>query len=292
MASQQKWGFMFDDDKFVSQYKTGEHITGRFAQILLDQTGMVADSKTTPDRSLVVFDNACGTAVVSHILHRELDDTVKSRWKLTCGDTSPGMLKWAKSRMENENWQNTEVKLVDAQDTGLPTAHFTHVITAFAYMGCPKSLSALDESVRILQPGGTIAFSTWIDPAWISVVQQAAKVIPGNFPFPSSKEFLKVLGSGEWDSVSWIETQLKERGLQDIQVQPNTQAISLTVPDFSKMVAVMFPMITKFFWTEEQRERQEEFVGGLQQYLERTYGKDGEMAMEWTAILSTARKAN
>jgi ubiquinone/menaquinone biosynthesis C-methylase UbiE len=125
------WETFFKEDKFVNQYKTGEHITGQFAKRLIDQSDLVANSKANPDTPLVVLDNACGTGIVSSILQQELDDQVKKNLKLTCGDISQGMLDYVKHRIGEENWQNVEVKVVDAQDSGLPSSHFTHVIASF-----------------------------------------------------------------------------------------------------------------------------------------------------------------
>lgn len=131
MASHQDWEKLFKDNKFVANYKTGEKVTGQFAQALINQSGLIVESKASPDKPLVVLDNACGSGIVSSILHQQLHDSVKNNWKLTCGDISEGMLEYTRRRMERENWQNTEVKTVDAQDTQLPSAHYTHVFTAF-----------------------------------------------------------------------------------------------------------------------------------------------------------------
>lgn len=131
MALKQDWKTLFESDSFVAHYKTGEKITGKFAKTLIDQSGIVADSKSNPSRPLVVFDNACGTGIVSSILHHELGDDVLNKWGLTCGDISEGMLNYTRRRMEEEKWQNAETKIVDAQKTGLPSAHYTHIFTAF-----------------------------------------------------------------------------------------------------------------------------------------------------------------
>lgn len=131
MASQQGWATLFKDDKFVDNYKTGEKVTGQFAQTLIDQSGLIADANANPEKSLVVLDNACGTGIVSGLLHHQLNDKAKRNWKLTCGDISEGMLEYTRRRVRREGWENTETKIVDAQDTGLPNAHYTHVFTAF-----------------------------------------------------------------------------------------------------------------------------------------------------------------
>lgn len=140
MADKQDWENLFKNDKFINNYKTGEHITGHFAQSLLDQTGLVTEANSDPSKTLVVLDNACGTGIVSSILHNKLDDAVKATWKLTCGDISPGMIEYTRRRMDRESWQNAEVRIVDAQDTKLPSDHFTHVVTAFGKLNSTSPL--------------------------------------------------------------------------------------------------------------------------------------------------------
>jgi ubiquinone/menaquinone biosynthesis C-methylase UbiE len=125
------WNILFNDDKFIKAYRLGERATGRFAQHLIDQSGIIAYSKSHQDRPLVVLDNACGTGIVSSILQCELDEQVRAKWQLTCGDLSDGMLEYTRRRVESEKWLNVEVKTVDAQDTKLPSEHFSHVFTAF-----------------------------------------------------------------------------------------------------------------------------------------------------------------
>jgi hypothetical protein len=93
--------------------------------------------------------------------------------------------------------------------------------------------------------------------------------------------------------VHWIESQLQQRGFENIIVKADTKAISLPVLEFVEMAMIMFPIITKLFWTDKQREDSEGKVRpALEKYLEGHYGKSGDVPMEWTAILSTARKPN
>lgn len=117
--------------------------------------------------------------------------------------------------------------------------------------------------------------------------------MPGNLPFPTSQEFLSILSHGEWHSVPWIKSQLQQRGFENIIVEANTKAISLLIPEFVEMAMMMFPIIAKSFWTHKQREDSEDKVRpALVKYLEDRYGKDGDVPVEWTAILITARKPN
>jgi hypothetical protein len=42
------------------------------------------------------------------------------------------MLEICYQRVNEDEWRNAEVKVVNAQDTCLPTEHHTHVFTAFS----------------------------------------------------------------------------------------------------------------------------------------------------------------
>jgi ubiquinone/menaquinone biosynthesis C-methylase UbiE len=129
---------LFEDDNMVKNYKIGEKVTGQFAQSLLEQSSMIEDANATPEKPLVVLDNACGTGVVSSLLIQQLNEDVKKNWQLTCGDLSKSMLDFARRRLQREGCQNAIIKVVDAQDTGLPSAHYTHAITAFGKLTCQR----------------------------------------------------------------------------------------------------------------------------------------------------------
>ena len=134
MAPVEDWDSLFRNEAFVNNYETGEKVTVQFAKTLLDQSGLVANTKLNPEKPLIVLDNACGTGVVSSILQHELDHQVKKNWHLTCADISEGMLECTRRRMAREAWLNAETKQVDAQETKLPTGTYTHVLTAFGEM--------------------------------------------------------------------------------------------------------------------------------------------------------------
>lgn len=339
MSAQQDWENFFKDRKTVANYKIGEKVTAQFAQVLINQSG-ITHALTDQDNPLVVLDNACGTGIISSLLHQQLDKETRNKWRLTCGDISESMLDYTRQRMTEENWTNTTLTTMDAQDVQLPSAHFTHVFTAFgesldngfmtvahqslAYMVLPKSLVALDGMYVFVSASVDVNTSsrkqsnpsarrknclldmdrTYVSvltyPAaanlskagWVSIIHEAIRTIPADLPFPSTRDFLAALGNGEWYSVDWIESQLQKRGFVDINVKTETKAISLFVPEFVEMSMMMFPMISKYFWAEEQREQYGDLVRpALEKYLSGRYGVDGEVLMEWTAILSTARKA-
>lgn len=113
--------------------------------------------------------------------------------------------------------------------------------------------------------------------------KQAVETIPGNLPFPSTEQFLAAMDNGDWHSVPWIESQLQQRGLEDINVTIAATAVSLSVPEFVEMIMLVFPMVARYFWTEKQRQESEDKVRpAVTSYLEGTYGT--EVTMHSTEI--------
>ncbi|KAJ5124029.1 uncharacterized protein N7515_007854 [Penicillium bovifimosum] len=282
---------LFKSEAYASSFKRGEIVTRTFAELLVDQSKVCAESKANPDQPLVILDNACGTGVISSILNDKVDGIVKKKWKLTCGDISPAVLAYTEHRMQQEGWENAETKLVDAQKPDLPSDYYSHIFSSFVYMALPESLKALDETVRMLQPGGTIAFSTWMLPGSVSIARGAIESMPGNLPFPEVEKMVSVMTDGHWHSKPWIESQLEERGFQEIDVCVRRDKLTLTPSIFLEMTMLVLPIMVMSFWTEEQRKENADKVRpALERYLEDTFGDD-DIETEWVAILSTARKS-
>ncbi|KAL4897897.1 S-adenosyl-L-methionine-dependent methyltransferase [Aspergillus ambiguus] len=284
MAKQELMNLFLSKD-FVTRYKLAERVTGPFAQILVNYSGVAQNT-----RPPVILDHACGTGVVSDALVHSLDlQTIKS-WDLTCGDISPGLVEYMSRKIQDEGWPNAKAKLVDAQDTKLPTGHFTHIFAAFALVGFPNPAAALRECLRILQPGGTLAISNWQLPEWIVIAKAAVETMPGNLPFPTVKEFLSKLNEG-WDSEEPTRAHLQREGFDAIEVETVTQKISLPQSTLVELIIPILPFILSHFWTQEQRKEYEKDIPtALQRYLAERYGADGDVLVEPRVIIATARK--
>ena len=163
----------------------------------------------------------------------------------------------------------------------------------------------------MLKPGGTIAFSTWkesewrpqkpsickdtnpLKAGWIPIARKAIESISKDLPFPGSAELLAALSDGEWHSVAWIKSQLEQRGFEDIEVRVETATTSLESSVFVDMTMFMLPVVMKYFWSEEQREKYESEVRtALAKAVEDIFGRDQDTVTEWEAIISTARKSS
>jgi SAM-dependent methyltransferase len=106
-----------------------------------------------------VLDVACGTGVVAV--------TAARRGAHVCGlDLTPELLEHARENariagLEIE-WREGDVEQLPFEDRG-----FDFVLSQFGHMFAPRPDVAVAEMLRVLKPGGRIAFSTW--PPEISV---------------------------------------------------------------------------------------------------------------------------
>lgn len=100
-----------------------------------------------------VLDVACGTGVVSVTAAR-------IGAKVTGLDLTPELLERAR---ENSRIAGVEVDWHEGDVEKLPFADaaFDVVLSEFGHIFAPRPEVALGEMLRVLKPGGTIAFSTW-----------------------------------------------------------------------------------------------------------------------------------
>lgn len=100
-----------------------------------------------------VLDVACGTGVVAV--------TAARRGALVTGlDLTPELLEVARANGAiagvNVDWHEGDVEKLP-----FPNASFDVVVSQFGHMFAPRPDVAIAEMLRVLAPGGTIAFSTW-----------------------------------------------------------------------------------------------------------------------------------
>src|SRR5216683_4991456 len=100
-----------------------------------------------------VLDVACGTGVVAITAAR-------LGAKVTGLDLTPELLAHAR---ENASIAKVEVSWYEGDVESLPfdDAAFDVVVSQFGHMFAPRPEVAIGEMLRVLKPGGTIAFSTW-----------------------------------------------------------------------------------------------------------------------------------
>jgi SAM-dependent methyltransferase len=112
---------------------------------------LVAFAKIAPGQS--VLDVACGTGVVA-ITAARAGAMVRAL------DLSPTLLERGR---ENTRIAGVEVDFVagDAEALPYPDATFDVVLSQFGHMFAPRPEVAVAEMMRVLKPGGRVAFTTW-----------------------------------------------------------------------------------------------------------------------------------
>jgi len=100
-----------------------------------------------------VLDVACGTGVVAVTAARR-------GARVTALDLTPELLARARENGDiagvNVDWREGDV-----EELPFPDAAFDAVLSQFGHIFAPRPDVAIGEMLRVLKPGGTIAFSTW-----------------------------------------------------------------------------------------------------------------------------------
>ena len=128
-----------------STFQPFESITGTVAPFLVRFAQVCAGQK--------VLDVGSGTGVVALTAKRTGAD-------VTGSDLSPALVEHARN---NASLAGLDIPFHEADVENLPfkDAEFDVVLSQFGHMFGPQADKTLAEMLRVLKPGGTIAFSTW-----------------------------------------------------------------------------------------------------------------------------------
>src|SRR5881628_248600 len=109
--------------------------------------------RASPRAGQRVLDVACGTGVVAVTAAR-------AGARVSGLDLTPQLLEQAR---ENARLANVEIEFREGDAEQLPfgDSAFDVVLSQFGHMFAPRPEVAIGEMLRVLKPGGTIAFSTW-----------------------------------------------------------------------------------------------------------------------------------
>lgn len=146
------------------------------------------------------------------------------------------------------------------------------------------------ESIRVLQPGGTLAFTTWHDhgSGWEPDFRSAFASFPFEAPFEVRMQTTKW---GNWSNVNWIRRTLEDSGLEDVKVDVMAHLQHIHGPEhFVACFTMMLNMVIGSLWSEElKREHGMDEVKRLvREHLEEKYGGRG-WDVTWTSISASAR---
>lgn len=200
------------------QYADGaEKITGWYAEQLV-KISQVAQGPD--DKELVVLDQACGTGIVSKSLVDVLNDKQKANLELTCADFSGSMIDFVGPRIKTFGVKSAETLEADAMDTKLPSNKFTNIFLGFGPMIFADGQAGLSELYRLLQPGGSLAMTTWLRPGWLDDARAAFATDPEIPAFPTVDEFRGLLNAGGiWDDAQWMKDSAAKAGFVEAHTE-------------------------------------------------------------------------
>lgn len=152
---------------------------------------LVSYSRLTSNDS--VLDVACGTGVVA-ITAARLGARVSAQ------DFNPILIEHARI---NAAMAGVELDLneSDVESLPFPDHSFDVVLSQFGHMFAPRPQVAIQEMLRVLKPGGTIAFSTWPPDLYVGRLFSLVR----NFSAPLP---IGVSPSTKWGEPNFIREQL------------------------------------------------------------------------------------
>jgi ubiquinone/menaquinone biosynthesis C-methylase UbiE len=189
-------------ERVAGSYDSTEGIfSGPIADRLIQVAGVAPGER--------VLDVGCGTGA----LLLRAAAAVMPGGHVTGLDLSRRMLDTAAARVDAAGLANVTLAEGDAEDPPLPEERYDKVVASLVFYLLPDPRRAASRWLRLLRPGGAIAFSWHVaeDPAWVPVFSAVDRYIP-----PGAPRFTEMLRHWPLGSVTELEEMLADLGYADI----------------------------------------------------------------------------
>jgi SAM-dependent methyltransferase len=127
-----------------------------------------------------VLELACGPAGVGLRAAR----AVEPDGSVLLTDFSEGMVQAARDRATELRVENVDFAVADAQKLDLPDDSFDAALCRFGYMLMGDPFAAMQETARVLRPGGRVALAVWGEPADNAWLMLPMRVLIEHFGAP------------------------------------------------------------------------------------------------------------
>ncbi|KAI0185767.1 S-adenosyl-L-methionine-dependent methyltransferase [Xylaria flabelliformis] len=278
----------FDDERLDKFIQDSERIMRRPAGLLLAQAGL--DASTS--EPIALLDHACGTGPIAAHLYETVDKKILSQSKMLCADVSENLVGTLKRRAGKNGWSNVETAVLDAQKSGLPEQSFSHITINFAMHVIPDPRAVLQDAMRILQPGGILAFTVWHKDnlGWVPDMRSSFATLPFEAPMPSTLP-MAPNGASEFIDPDLIPEQLTRYGFENVKVQTVEHIMRIEdAEDYLGSFGMMRDWMLKSYWSEESKEKAKDILDDhiIRHLTEKHNGQGWDLT--WTLIMVTCRK--
>lgn len=251
-----------------------------------------------------ILDIGCGPGNGTAAIISTYQDVLPKQSRILATDFSSGMVdivtrtRQAKlselsdiGSTEREIWQKVQPSVMDATNLSpLPTSSISHIIANFVLFMTSSPETALSEALRVLQPQGICACSSWAKMQWMELLNLSAqRAFPG---FNKIVPEMPVIAA-QWTSVQGVAALMKQAGFADVQTEYVEAPMVVADPEgFAKMFlgsgnpAVTW--VTDVLGEEEVREVARVLGEVIKEVCERNEGD--AYVLTGTAVLASGRK--
>lgn len=205
---------------------------GRWAEALVEQASLVSSER--------VLDVACGTGVTTRLAKSKVGPS----GKVDGLDINAPMLAKARDLAGDLDIQWIES---DVCGSGLPSGSYDVIVCQHGYHYFPEKPKALGEFLRLLVPGGRLAFSIWDGHS--AYTEALCSAVAHHI---SSKIAEKQRAQRQTPPAEELKQQVANQGFSDVAVQRQEMMIDVPLaPEFVPMHLASMPIAGAFLALEE-----------------------------------------
>ncbi len=145
-------------------------------------------------------------------------ERIRPAGRLISSDFAEPMLEAARTRAAERGFNDVEFRVLNGESLKLETASVDVVLCRWGYMLMADPAAALQETRRVLRPGGRVALAVWDGPQanpWVAAVGAAVRrELDAPAPDPDAPGMFALAAPGR------LGQRLDEAGFTDVRVEP------------------------------------------------------------------------
>lgn len=164
-------------------------------------------------RAVGILDDGCGPGPIMLRIIKEYGTVLPADCSLTCSDFSESMIKQVQLQKEKAGpgdalWSKVKAVQLNSMDLrGIPADSQSHVMAGMVFFMTPSPQKCLTEVLRVLQPEGVLALSSWEGSQWLKLMGCITDV-------RSDKQLPEI--PAEWRSQTGVRREMELAGFRDV----------------------------------------------------------------------------